>query len=61
MLNKDEKDVAQQAIDCVEYALEKAGLYLEGPIRRSVLSQLRSARVDLEVLRDGNLVKGTKS
>ncbi|QAU07021.1 hypothetical protein SEA_APHELION_158 [Gordonia phage Aphelion] len=57
MLNKDEKDTTGRAIESVEYAIEKAERYLEGPIQRSVLNHLRSARADLEVLRDGNLVR----
>lgn len=57
MLNKDEKDTAGHAIESVEYAIEKAEVFLEGPIQHSVLNHLRSARADLEVLRDGNLVR----
>ncbi|AWY03898.1 hypothetical protein SEA_NEDARYA_81 [Gordonia phage Nedarya] len=55
-LNKDEKDAAQRAIESVNYALEKVDKYMEGPIQRSVTNYLRSARVDLEALRDGQLV-----
>ncbi|QAU06661.1 hypothetical protein SEA_WILLIAMBOONE_161 [Gordonia phage WilliamBoone] len=61
MLNKNEKQVAQAALDSVEYALEKVNLYLPGPAKRSTIAHLRSARVDLEVLRDGHLVKGLDS